>query len=120
MDDKIREKLIETGVDVDEAMERFMGHYPLLEKFLKRFHEDENYNKLCKSIAENNVEEAFRSAHTLKGVCANMSMNRLYKVVGEVVEALRDNDLDGAKRLMPDLTNDYKKVIADLKVIYHI
>ena len=35
MDDKIREKLIEAGVDVDEAMERFMGHYPLLEKFLK-------------------------------------------------------------------------------------
>ena len=37
-----------------------------------------------------NYEDAFRSAHTLKGVCQNLSFDRLYEVSNELTELLRD------------------------------
>ena len=37
-----------------------------------------------------NFEGAFRGAHTLKGVCQNLSFDRLYEVSHELTELLRD------------------------------
>ena len=37
-----------------------------------------------------NYEDAFRGAHTLKGVCQNLSFDHLYEVSNELTELLRD------------------------------
>ena len=51
----------------------------LIEKFLIKFLADESYTNIFKNLEAQNLEEAFRAAHTLKGVCQNLGLDRLYK-----------------------------------------
>lgn len=42
--------LAKRGIDVDDALNRFMGNQPLYVKCLRQFLEDENYSKLTKAL----------------------------------------------------------------------
>ena len=59
------------GADVDGALNRFMGKVFLYEKFMKKFLDDRSYPDMLDCLAGHDLEEAFRQAHTLKGVEAN-------------------------------------------------
>ena len=77
MREDIRAALVRAGVDVDGALERFMNNEGLLERFLKKFPADPNYGALKEALARGDADAAFRAAHTLKGVAANLSMATL-------------------------------------------
>ena len=62
----------------------------LIWKFTFMFLEDQSYLQLKQALKDKNYEDAFRSAHTLKGVCQNLSFDRLYEVSHELTELLRD------------------------------
>ena len=62
----------------------------LIRRFALKFLEDQSYSLLKQALGDNNYEEAFRGAHTLKGVCQNLSFDRLYEVSNELTELLRD------------------------------
>ena len=57
-----------------------------------------------------NYEDAFRSAHTLKGVCQNLSFDRLYEVSHELTELLRDGtgEQPGIPEAMEKVTEVYE------------
>lgn len=120
MDENIRERLIAAHIDVDEAMERFAGNYGLLERFLRRFPDDENYSLLQKYLEEGNTEDAFRACHTLKGLCANLSMNDMVETVSRQVEYLRAGNIQEAKAVMPHVSEKYDRMIAAVKDIYSL
>lgn len=61
----------------------------LVEKFVGKFLEDKSYETLCRLIAAGDRAEAFRAAHTLKGVCANLSFTRLFTSSAALTETLR-------------------------------
>ena len=84
-----KEILTAAGIQADEALERLMGSEALLERFLKKFLQDKSYEELVSAIEGQELERAFRAAHTLKGVCGNLSLNRLGDLVKEQVELLR-------------------------------
>ena len=44
---------------------------------------------------------AFRAAHTLKGVAANMGLLRMQEAASALTEALRAGDMDSARALYP-------------------
>ena len=46
-----------------------------IKKFLLKVLNDKSYDLLCDSIKQKNMEEAFRAAHTLKGISQNLSLN---------------------------------------------
>ena len=48
-------------------------------------------------IAKNDGEEAFRAAHTLKGVCLNLGFDELYEVSAEITEKLRGKETAGSE-----------------------
>ena len=54
----------------------------------------------CYEAIGGNYEDAFRGAHTLKGVCQNLSFDRLYEASNELTELLRDRI--GEKPGIPD------------------
>lgn len=54
--------------------------------------DDSNFEILKKSIKNKNYEEAFSSAHTLKGVLSNFGLTPLYNKVVEIVEPLRNKE----------------------------
>ena len=84
---------------IQECYEAIGGNYEdvlrrlpseaLIRKFTLKFLEDQSYPLLKQSLGDNNYEEAFRGAHTLKGVCQNLSFDRLYEVSSELTELLR-------------------------------
>ena len=64
-----------------------------------------------------NYEDAFRSAHTLKGVCQNLSFDRLYEVSNELTELLRDRtgEQPGIPESMEKVTEVYEMTIEEIK-----
>ena len=116
MDAERKAKLIEAGIDVDGALERFMGNDVLLEKLLKKFVEDTNYDSLLTCTAGAcNGEDAFKAAHTLKGVCGNLSMTTLYELFSKQTELFRSGKLGEAFAMMPEISEAYNKAAAAIK-----
>ncbi len=105
------------GGDYDGTVGRFMGEERVL-KFLKLFLKDPSISDLKKNMAEENYKEAFRAAHTLKGVAANLGMTAMQQSASEITEALRDGkDIERAKALMPKLDEICDTTISALNTI---
>ncbi|MCM1084335.1 MAG: Hpt domain-containing protein [Clostridium sp.] len=117
MEDVLREKLLDAGVNIETAMERFMNNEKLLEKFLKKFPQDPNYEELLVAVAEKRYEDAFKAAHTLKGVCGNLSLESLYENVCTVVELLRNGGGEEIETALPNVKAEYERVVAILETI---
>lgn len=65
-----------------------------IKKFALKFENDPNYNDLCRALAAGNVKDAFRAAHSLKGVCLNLGFDSLYRSASAITEILRAGSLD--------------------------
>lgn len=89
MDASFKQSLIESGVDVENTLRRFMGNEAMYEKFLKKFTDNSNYPGLEESIQAGNYEEAFKCAHTLKGVSANLGLDPICKAASDLTEEVR-------------------------------
>lgn len=53
---------------------------------------------------------AFRAAHTLKGICANLGFKSLFEVSYDITEALRAGDMEQAKVMWPGVQACYARV----------
>jgi chemotaxis protein histidine kinase CheA len=60
------------------------------------------------------VDEAFRAAHTMKGMCQNMAFTRLYQSSHDITETLRGKDLETAKAQINIVTKDYNRVLTGI------
>lgn len=58
------------GADYEEVFGRLRNE-KLIAKFVLKFPDDPSFSQLKNSLAEKNTKEAFRAAHTLKGVAQN-------------------------------------------------
>ena len=87
----------------------------LIEKFLIKFLADESYANILKNLEAQNLEEAFRAAHTLKGVCQNLGLDRLYKSSYDVTEALRNGKNDVTSEMMEKLESDYDITVSSIR-----
>jgi len=106
-----REGCLEAGINYDTGVNRFAGNAEMFEKFLVKFPADPTFPDLKSSIAGDDAEQAFRLAHTLKGVTGNLSMDELLKNLNPVVEALRGGDIASARELFPPVETSYNKVV---------
>ena len=99
------------GGNYNEALGRMMKD-TLVGKFAGMFVNDPSYNQLVAAMDGADAHNAFESAHTLKGVSANLAFSVLFEKASAVTEALRGADtIDGAVDLMPALTEEYNKTI---------
>ena len=64
------------GGNYEDTVRRLYNE-KLVEKFLFKFEEDPSFENLKKALEEENLEAAFRAAHTLKGVAQNMGFDNL-------------------------------------------
>lgn len=108
-------KLQLLNVNIEETLERFVGNEMLYLKCLSKFIDDNNYESLKTSIANNDVVNAFESAHALKGVSANLGLNDLYKEVAEITEIFRANSMDYDEENLKRIDNEYHKTLEILK-----
>ena len=82
-------------------------------RFLQKVVDDGSYKLLVDSVASGNGEEAFRAAHTLKGVCMNLSITRLAESASALTEALREKRelTDALTPLLQKVKEDYELTI---------
>lgn len=86
----------------------------LVSKFVGKFLEDTSYQDLCAQLQAGNCPAAFRAAHTLKGVCANLSFTCLQTSANALTEVLRkgtDTVPAGADALLEDVRRDYQQTV---------
>lgn len=87
----------------------------LVQKFVLKFADDGSFALLCRSMEEKQVEEAFRAAHTIKGMCQNLSFTRLGESSSQLTEALRSGWTPEAEPLFAQVTADYEKTTAAIR-----
>lgn len=83
----------------------------LVEKFALKFLADDSFNLLEESLAVGNYNDAFRAAHTLKGVSINLGFTELFKVSDELTEALRDGGQPADNALFEKVKQEYHRTI---------
>lgn len=109
---------------IEECYQELGGNYAevctrlpspkLVQRFVGKFLEDPSCVTLCGQMDANNRAEAFRAAHTLKGVCANLSFTRLFSSSAALTEALRPEGEDipaEAFSLLEDVRRDYQTTV---------
>lgn len=115
--DNLEQFFASAGSDAGNIIGRLGGNSSLVKMFLSKFPSDGSFSELKKALNDGDVSVAFRAAHTLKGVCANLGLQNLYEKASSVTEMLRGGSLDDAKKAFPSLEEEYKKVLESLKKI---
>lgn len=103
------------GGDPEKALARLGGNEEMLKRFLRLFAGDGSFADLRAALAADKTEDAFRAAHTLKGICANLGLDGLYARASEITELLRRGELDGARTLFPGLAEMYGNVMEKME-----
>ena len=98
-----------------------MGRLPkasFVVKYLRMFLQDESYSQLLDAMDQGNRAEAFRFAHTIKGMCLTLSFGTLARSSEELTESLRHEDdaiPQEAFALLPAVTRDYELTVGAVK-----
>lgn len=73
----IQECYKKMGADYQEVLGRLYNE-AMICKFVRMFLQDDSFQILEEALRRGDVKEAFRGAHTLKGVCQNLGFSNLY------------------------------------------
>lgn len=79
--------------DYEDALGRLLDDARIT-RFVLKFLNDDSFDKLCQAMEEKQYEEAFRAAHNLKGISANLSFAGLFSAADELTENLRGGQCD--------------------------
>ena len=112
----IQECYKKMGADYEDVLKRLYSE-GMIRKFARMFLDDDSYPKLEQSLKEENVEEAFRAAHTLKGVCQNLGFTNLYQPTYELTEVLRAGTLEGSKEWFDRVIEQYNITIDAIRAV---
>lgn len=102
------------GGDYADVTGRLPGER-FVRKFVLKFLEDQSFELLRSSLEQGNVEDAFRAAHTIKGMCQNLSFTKLLGSVSAQTEALRGKNLAEGRRLFEAVEADYALTVRTIR-----
>ena len=109
---------------IEQCYEQLHGDYAqviqrlpspaLVERFLGKFLDDGSFSELTSAMAAGQTEAAFRAAHTLKGVSANLGFEQLRQSASALTESLRGKAEPvpaEAHPLMEQVRRDYQMTV---------
>ncbi len=112
---------------VQEFYEKTNGNYEgalkrlkrdeMIQMFLKMFLQDDSYEKLLDAVERGDIDAAFGSAHTLKGVSANIELTQLHEAVCELVEQLRPKQEQADAELMARVKEKYESTVKAIREV---
>lgn len=115
MDNDKMEQLTQLGIDMESVMERFMNNDKMVTKFMLKFLEDTNIDRFRQAMKDEDTQAAFAAAHTIKGLCKNLSLVSMDKTFSEITELLRAGDMEKAKERIPEAEDVYSKTVKIIK-----
>lgn len=104
----VRECYEAMGADYEDVLGRLRKD-ERIQKFVLKLLNDKSYELLISSMEAGDMTEAFRAAHTLKGVCQNLSITALYHSSSKLADRLRDGQEygDDVAPLLEQVKKDY-------------
>ena len=107
----IEELYQKSGDDYNELLGRLFNA-KLIEKLVKKYHDDQNYTQLCDGVAAKDREKVFTAAHTIKGLALNLGFGRLAKAATELTEATRNSYPDNVPALFEEVKKEQENILS--------
>ena len=104
------------GGDYNEVLGRLSSER-LVQKFVLKFPQDGSYDLLCSALEAGNREEAFRAAHTIKGICKNLGFTPLLASSSSLAEVLRSGEAVDTSALAEQVGEDYRRIITAIQAL---
>ena len=108
----IKELYESIGGNYDSAL-RIMQMDRLIDRFIRKFLNEETFGKLVDAYEAQDGTGIFESSHAMKGVSANLGLDKLSAIAGEIADEFRP----GRERKMDDAALAAK--MDELKVLYN-
>ena len=110
----LRAALSSYGIDYDDAMDRFGGNAELFFRLARKYLDGDNYARLVSAMEMHDFDEAYRQAHSLKGVAGNLSFTKLYTIAAEIASNLREGEYVAAESYLPDAKAAHERIVEAL------
>ena len=107
------DKLKDFGANTDEGLARCMNNETFYLMLVNKAVSDDKPALLERQIADKELDAAFETAHALKGMYANLSLDPITAPVSELTELLRSRTDAGLSPLMEEA----KKQLAALRAL---
>lgn len=103
------------GGNYAAVLHRMANSERMVKRFAKKFLDDPSYTLLHTSLDSENYEEAFRAAHTLKGVCQNLNLDQLFTSCNVLCDTLRNQAGPVPAEMLAAVDADYAQTVAAIK-----
>jgi len=105
-------------VDVTDGVKRVMNNMKLYVKLLTKFRNDTRLDSLEAALAAEDMEKAQSTAHTIKGVAANLSLSELFKQCLELetqikAKAVNPSQMETVKTVFTTTLQEIDKIVSE-------
>lgn len=114
---KLEEFCKSLEINYEENISRFAGNENIYIKFLKRFIEDSTYDNLKQAYSQKLYEDIEKNAHMLKGLAANLGINRIFSLSNDIVQSVRQKEFNKIDNLYNKLAKEYELTIQMIRNI---
>lgn len=103
-------KLKDFGANTEEGITRCMGKEDFYIMLVGRALEDKRLPELERQLGEKDLDAAFETAHALKGMYANLSLDPLTKPISEMTELLRSRTDTDYTSLLEEVKTQFERL----------
>lgn len=96
------------NIKYTDMISKFGNNEMIYIRFLKKFLEDKTYETLEMAWKKKDYKEIERTAHTLKGITANLGINRLNMLTNELVQDIREQKYKMLEDIYQEIQKEYK------------
>ena len=104
------EGLRNNGADVETGLSRCVGKEDLYLKLVNMGLGDTKFEELGTVLQSNDLDQAFKICHALKGVIGNLAITPLYEALSKMTEKLRNNEAADYLAMYSDILAIRKKL----------
>lgn len=107
------------GMDYEETLERFVNDEDFYFQLLEKFFEKPDIDIIEEMLEQENYQEAFRLAHSLKGGSANMGLLYLSEAMVPLTEELRNPPYE-MEKILPlyyEARDSFKDTMEQVKIV---
>ena len=104
------------GIDLKDGLQRVNGNKTLYISLLKKFKENnQNFvNKLNIALDKNNIKQAERMSHSLKGVSGNIGAKKLFREATLLNNKFKEKELKDIPNTLDQFSESLNEVIASI------
>ncbi|MBT6226710.1 MAG: response regulator [Candidatus Scalindua sp.] len=107
------------GIDVESSLIRVGGNMKLYKQLLIEFRDDysNSFHDIKIAIENNNLKDAERYAHSVKGVAGNIGISKLHKIAGDLEAVIKKRETDKYDIKLKKYSKELSKVLTTLKAL---